>query len=212
MFPNDCRSIGHNNISELHVDKIRPPSSLTQFEKLCMGNIPVPHSISVLYKMLQMGGHDGKPLYIREWARDLQLVFSDTQLEHIYWLTHASSVDTKMQESSFKLFTPSYRVPAVLARIDPTLSDLCWRDCGQRGSFLHVWWEYPKLHLFWQDVRSQIKSILVIEVPDCPLNFLLHEPSIPISCYRKCVLPHLLNAPNFNILEKIPDSKSYWLD
>lgn len=44
------------------------------------------------------------------------------------------------------------------------------------------------------NIRSQIKEILNIDLPASPLELLLHVPSIPLSLYRKSLLPHLLNA------------------
>lgn len=73
------------------------------FEKLCMSACPIHYSISVLYVMLQSAESRGKPVHIREWERDLQNTFTEAQLDHLYRLTHASSVNTKMQENSFKL-------------------------------------------------------------------------------------------------------------
>lgn len=75
------------------------------FEKLCMSAKTIPHSISVLYGMLQGLEHKGKPIYIREWERDLQDEFTEIQLDHLYRLTHSSSLDKDMQENVFKLLT-----------------------------------------------------------------------------------------------------------
>lgn len=144
--------------------------------------------------MLQSAESRGKLVCIREWERDLQHTFTETQLDHLYRLTNASSVNTKMQANCFKLLTRWYRVPANLARIFPTVSDACWRGCGLEGTYLHIWWECQKLWPYWQDIRAQIKVILDIEMPDSPLEFLLHVPTIPLSHYCKSVLPYLLNA------------------
>lgn len=160
-----------------------------------MSTATIPHSISMLYGMLQALEPKGKSVYIREWERDLQHVFTETQLEHFFFcLTHSSSVDTKMQEKGFKILSHWYGVPSKLARIYPAPLDACWRECGHRGTFLHIWRECPKLQPYWQGIRSQIKVILNIELPDSPMELLLHVPTIPLSHYRKSVLPHLLNA------------------
>lgn len=148
----------------------------------------------MLYDLLQSLNNEGKPRYIGEWERDLQHAFTKTQLDQLYRLMHSSSVDTKMQENSYKVLTRWYRVPFKLAKIYPSTSDTCWRGCGLRGTFLHIWWECPRLRPFWLDVHAQIKSILDVELPDSPLESLLHVPATPLSQYRKSVLPHLLNA------------------
>lgn len=47
---------------------------------------------------------------------------------------------------------------------------------------------------YWEDIRSQIKDIMGLDVPLSPVHFLLHVPPMPVSLYKKSVLPHLLNA------------------
>lgn len=153
-----------------------------------------PHAISVLYELLQSSQEEEKLGFIREWEKDLNHTFTESQLEHLFRLTHTSTVDTKMQENSYKVLTRWYRVPTKLTKIYPSLSAACWRECGLRGSFLHIWWECPKLRPFWLDIHTQIKLILDVELPDSPLESLLHFPTIPLGQYRKSILPHLLNA------------------
>lgn len=52
----------------------------------------------------------------------------------------------------------------------------------------------PRYFFSTLNIRSQIKEILNIDLPASPLELLLHVPSIPLSLYRKSLLPHLLNA------------------
>lgn len=137
----------------------------------------------------------GETGFIREWERDLQHVFTEPQLDHMYRFTHSSTVDTKMQENSYKVLTRWYRVPSKLSKIYPSLSDACWRECGLRGSFLHIWWECPKLRPFWLDIHAQIKIILDLELPDSPLESLLHFPTTPLSQYHNLGgLPQLVSS------------------
>lgn len=159
----------------------RSPTSASPFERLCMADLAIPHAISVLYDLLLNMHTGGKPGFIRERERDLQHIFTEPQLEHLYRLTHSSTVDTKMQENSYKILTKWYRVPSKLTKIYPSLSDACWRECGLRGSFLHIWWECPKLRPFWLDIHAQIKIILDLELPDSPLESLLHVPTTPLA-------------------------------
>lgn len=173
---------------------VRSPTVASPFERLCMSSSITPHAISVLYELLQSSQEEEKLGFIREWERDLNHTFTESQLEHLFRLTHTSTVDTKMQENSYKVLTRWYRVPTKLTKIYPSLSAACWRECGLRGSFLHIWWECPKLRPFWLDIHTQIKLILDVELPDSPLESLLHFPTIPLGQYRKSILPHLLNA------------------
>lgn len=70
--------------------------------------------------------------------------------------------------------------PIKLHRINPSISNLCWRGCGKVGSFVHCWWECPKVQQFWKEVQSQI--VLITGHPlTLWLNlFLLSYWSIPL--------------------------------
>lgn len=100
-----------------------------------------------------------------EWEHELQCEFTEEQLQHLYQLTHSSSIDNKTQENNYKLLTRWYHVPMTLSLIYSPASDLCWRDCGQRAMFLHMWWECPEIRSFWEDIRDHIAEVLEIDLP-----------------------------------------------
>lgn len=86
-----------------------------------------------------------------------------------------------------------YPVPTTLA-IYSLASDLCWRGCGQRGTFIHIWWECPVIKAYWVDIKAWIAQIFGINLPFSPLHFLLHAPALPLSHYKRSTIPYLLNA------------------
>lgn len=85
-------------------------------------------------------------------------------------------------------------MPASLAQIYPSASDLCWRGCGQRGMLLHIWWECHQIRHFWTAIRDCINEVLEVDLPLQPAHFLLHVPTVPLIRYRCSILPHLLNT------------------
>lgn len=199
------------NISRVVYLKPYAPPPPTPLLRSC-ACLPIQSRTLYLSCMLLEQGPKGKPIYIREWERDLQHEFTELQLDRLYRLTHSSSVDMKMRENGFKVMTKWYRVPTKLAKIYPTSSDACWRDCGHRGLFLHIWWDCPKLQPYWQDIRTQINLILNIDLPDSPMGFLLHVPTISLSLYRKLVLPKWGQEIDPHLLEKQTSSKLRVMD
>lgn len=179
---------------EKHIHLIRDPSTPTSYEHLFTDEEPVPHMVSELYQLLGEADPHMKPTYIRKWEADLGYELTDTQLHHLYYMTHSSSVDSRTQETNYKIMSLWYRVQADLARIYPSVSDRCWRGCGHRGTLLHIWWTCPIIKPFWEDIKEQIKTILGLEVPFSPEHFILHIPASSLRQYKKSVLPHLLNA------------------
>lgn len=94
----------HHFIAQ-HGRAIRDMSSLTPFEHLFIAEEPIPHMISKLYELLGSVTPDTKPLFVQAWERDLGLEFSEAQLTHLYQITHFSSLDSKMQETNYKLLS-----------------------------------------------------------------------------------------------------------
>lgn len=156
--------------------------------------------ISELHKLLTQTYPIVKPAFIREWERDLDCEFSGDQLAHLYQLTHSSAIDSKTQQNNYRILTSWYHVPAALVFVYSSVSDLCWRGCCQCGTFLHIWWDCPAIQVFWKAVKAQITEILDIDIPLSPVHFLLHVPTVPLSQYKQCTLPHLLNAAKSSIL------------
>ena len=63
-----------------------------------------------------------------------------------------------------------YFRPVTMAVIQKSTSNKCWRGCGEKGTFLHCWWESKLVQPLWRTVwRFLIK--LEIELP--------YDPAIP---------------------------------
>lgn len=110
---------------EVHGSSLRDIVSPTYFEVLFIADEPVPHMVLELYQLLGSSSSVAKPIYIRAREKDLLLEFTDTQLIQLYQLTHSSSIDSKMQETNYKILSQWYRVPTDLAQIYPSTSELC---------------------------------------------------------------------------------------
>lgn len=87
-----------------------------------------------------------------------------------------------------------YYVPTALLRIYPSVTDLCCRGCGQRGTLLRLWWECPVICPLWSDIKDQINVVLDVDIPLSPVHFLLHIRTLLHSHYKQSALPHLLKA------------------
>ena len=54
--------------------------------------------------------------------------------------------------------------PGRMAAIQKSTSNKFWRACGEKGNFLHCWWECKLVQLLWRTVWRVLKKV-EIELP-----------------------------------------------
>ena len=77
-----------------------------------------------------------------------------------------------IREMQIKTTLRHHLMPVRMAIIKKSEDNRCWRGCGERGTFLHCWWECKLVQPLWKTVQQFFKY-LEIEIPFDPVIPLL---------------------------------------
>ena len=77
--------------------------------------------------------------------------------------------------------------PVRITIIKKSSNNNCWRECEEKGTLLHCWWECKLVQLLWRTVWRFLKK-LKIELP--------YDPAIPLlGIYPEKTLIQKIHAP-----------------
>lgn len=130
----------------------------------------------------------------KEWKIALKMTFSEEQWLNACNLAHKCSISSSIQETSYKILTNWYFTPAKLHAWYPEITDTCWRCGSGRGNMMHIWWDFPLLRNFWDNICTQIYTITKSKLKLMPECCLLNICNYSLSKYKKSVVRHMLNT------------------
>lgn len=87
----------------------------------------------------------GKHSYMLKWEQALGEELSTEQCKIIWSRAAKSPICTLYEENTYKVLSFWYMTPTRLHAIYPPVLDCCWRCRRDRGTLLHIYWQYPSL-------------------------------------------------------------------
>ena len=193
---------------------LRDINDLRPLEQLCLKD-KIINNISNVYKILLTITKERGITLKEKWERDLGPCSNNKQWDKSLQLVHKSAIDTNTEEMNYKLITRWYNTPDKMGRIQVESSRLCWRGCQMVGTIAHIWWECPKIKVFWSEVIELISKITKIDIPLDPWKCMFHGTHMSVKQYKKTLLPHLLNSAKslipFNWQKEEAPSRKDWL-
>ena len=65
-------------------------------------------------------------------------------------------------------------MPVRISTIKKSTNNKCWRECGEKGTTQHCWWEYKLVHPLEEQYAGSLKKQKTkIELPHDPAILLL---------------------------------------
>lgn len=145
-------------LSHKEWDKLRQPptpleSLLIKVTKEGKGR----ETISQIYHCLQ-SLTVGNTLDIKgKWELEINVTMNDEEWEEIVERGHKITNNPLWKEFSQKLNLRYFRIPFIVSKFDVSKTNLCWRDCKQISDHTHIFWDCPKLKMYWCSIHAEIQ-------------------------------------------------------